>query len=339
MAIKNYRFQRILVTNSETRYKAQYQKDGMFYIGSGHKTAIVQSMSKKLEDGVTPFVVKFAPRQMEVLIDIDTSNPQQVDFLNIIKDDPEVKTRKKIDGSFRFELIDDEEEVNMDVIDIKSRATVSNIILSMPLNELKDVCYFFNFNIVDLSKSAIIAKLLHPTMGCMWSNVMMGGVYIDPRDLVINKGFGEDYHIKSTVNKAILLKIIKFNENNTYVFGDNGVILGASIDNVYAYFKSNKAMFESSLLVAVGAKDKFNEDIDFTEDLDVVKENLEDLTKNDSNIDILGRSPEWSEKERLAMEQWYRDLLKAKGRNVVGNVDAFKNDTLKGKIESLIRME
>jgi hypothetical protein len=339
MAIKNYRFHRILVTNSETRYKAQYRKDGQDYIATNIKTAIVQSTHKVLERGIEPYKIIFAPRQMESIITIDTSNPQQVDFINLIKEDPEVKTRKKLEGSFRFELIDDEEEINMGVIDIKSRTTVSNIILSMPLKDLKDVCYFFNFDIVGLPKSAIISKLLHPTMGCMWSNVMMGGAFIDPRDLVINKGFGEDYNIKSTVNKAILLKIIKLNDNNTYVFGDNGVILGATIDNVYAYFKSNKAMFESSLMVAVSAVDKFNEDIDFTEDLNVVKENLEDLTKNDGNIDILGRSPEWSEKERLAMEQWYKDLVKAKGRSVAGNVDAFKNDTLKGKIESLIRME
>jgi len=337
MAIKNYRFQRILVTNSETRYKAQYPKDGNFCIGTHIKTAIVQTINKKLEDGLLPYTIIFAPKQMEAIISIDSSEPKQVDFINIIKEDPCVKTKQKLDGSFRFMLVDDEEEVNLDVIDIKARATVSNIILSMPMEKLKEVCYFFNFNIVGLPKSAIISNLLNPLMGSMWQPVMMGGVSIDPKAMIINNGFDEDYHVRSNVNKAILLNIIKLNNNNTYVFGDNGVILGATIDNVYAYFKSNKAMFESSLLIAVRAKDNFNEDIDFTEDLDVVKANLEDLTKNQSNIDILDKCPNWTPAEREAMELWYMDLVKAKGRKINGNVNGFKDETLKEKIEALIR--
>jgi hypothetical protein len=202
---------------------------------------------------------------------------------------------------------------------------VGNIVFAMPMKDLVDLCFYFNFNIIGKSKEDVLTLLLHPTSGSLWSNVMFGNKSINPCDVILNRSYGEDFLIKSTINKAVILGIIKLSAGGSYTYGDSGVILGVDIESVYAYFKTNIDTFRSSLYPSVQASDILPESIDYTKDLDNIQLVMSEKKEEMRNTDVLLMDTwDLSDKERAIQE--------AIDLGVIGNVKGFKEETLREKI-------
>ena len=328
-AIKKYKLKRVIAgsTNNSTKYwgKFQYQrKDGAREDVTLTKDFSVIKGNAPLNDKKI-FEVPFQKFGFEYELIVDSDNKAQQLFLEALRLDPKIHSTGQVKTGHLYHLVDENYEALQTALDIKKRANVTNLIYSLSLSKLTDLCYFVGANIKGKSKEEIYGILLHPTMGKIFSRSLRAeDNYVD---MVLNGNFGSDFDVKVSVNKAVVLGIIS-QSNGAYYMGSGGTILGTSIDAVYAFFRENKAVFVSGLLPELQSKDILPESIDFDKELGEVEEAIK---AEEVGKPFLGENGKLTEDKRAELLARAEELGKL-GYKIQGNIKAFSDSVLIDKI-------
>lgn len=323
-AIKKYKLKRVITggTNNSIKYwgKFQYQKK------DGTREDVVLTKNFEVIKGNAPlndrkiFEVTFQKFGHEYELIVDADNKAQQLFLEALRLDPKVHSSGQLKTGHLYQLVDENYEALQTALDIKKRANVTNLIYSLSLNKLTDLCYFVGANIKGKSKEEIYGILLHPTNGKIFSRSLRSEDNFV--DMVLNGNFGSDFDVKVSVNKAVVLGIIS-QSNGAYYMGSGGTILGTSIDSVYAFFRENKAVFTSGLLPELQAKDVLPESIDFDKELGEVEA---DIKAEKVGKPFLGENGKLTDEKREELR------ARAKELKIQGFVNNFSDSVLVEKV-------
>lgn len=333
-AIKKYKLKRVISGggNNTTTYWGSftYQKK------DGTREQVTLTNNFEVIKGEVPkdkkaLIIKFSNPNFEYDINVDSDNKAQQLFLEAMRLDEKIHSVGKLKTGHLWQLVDENYEAVQTALEIKKRANVTSLIYKLSAEKLSKLCYRLNVNISNKKKEEIYGLLLHPFKGTVFSRDLRGDDnYVD---LILNGDFGSDFDVKSDVNKAVILGIIK-QANGTYFLGNSPV--GTTIDNVYAFMKGNMQIYNTSLLNELQAKDNLPESIDFDNEL----EEVEDAIKNENaNTPFLDENGKLTEEKRAELMKRAEELA-ALGYKIQGNIKVFSDRVLVDKVmraEGLLR--
>jgi hypothetical protein len=326
-ATKKYKLKRVISggTNNASTYWGKFtytKKDGT-------KEDVTLTENYEVIKGNLPlggkkiFKVGFRSFGYEHEIIVDADNKQQQLFLEALRLDPKVHSIGSLKTGNIWHLVDENYEAIQVALEIKKRAAITNHVYALSKAALAKLCYFLNENIVGKSKETIYGMLLHPISGKIFSRPLRAeNNYVDT---ILNGAFGSDYDVRSSVNKAVILKVINHN-NGAYYFGNT--IVGTTIDSVYAFFRENQAVFNSGLLPELDTKDFLPESIDFDNELEIVEE---DMKNENANTPFLGENGKLTPEKRAELLKRAEEL-KTLGFRINGFINNFSDAVLVQKV-------
>lgn len=325
-AIKKYKLKRVISGggNNTTKYWGVFnyqKKDGLM-------EQIVLTNDFKVIKGevpkdVKPLLITFSNPHFEYEINVDSDNKAQQFFLEAMRLDDKVHSTGKLKTGHLWQLVDENYEAIQTALEIKKRANVTSLIYKLSAERLSKLCYRLNVNISNKKKEEIYGLLLHPLSGKVFSKDLRGDDnYVD---LILNGEFGSDFDVKSDVNKAVILGIIK-QTNGTYFLGNT--IVGTTIDNVYAFMKENPQVYSTSLLNELETKDNLPESIDFDNELGMVEEAIKSENANTPFLDENGKLTDEKRAELIKRA----DELSGLGFRIQGNIKSFSDKVLVDKV-------
>ena len=325
MGIKKYKLKRIIQgsANNMTSYWGKFSHT----LKNGQKEEVTLTMTGEvitggapLKDGRKVLKIPFKTPYYEHEFVVDTDNMQQQLFLEKMRLDPKVHSIGKFKPGHLWQLVDENYEAVQEALEIKKRANITHRIYAMGMKELSKLCYFLNVGVNGLSKELIYGKLLHPTKGKIFSIPMRDES--NWVDIILNGDFGNDYDVKSSVNKAIILVII-IQKNGAYFMNNGGAVLGTTIDSVYAYFRENINVYTSGLLPELESKDVLPESIDYEGELESV---MGVIKSAESTAPILGENGKMTDEKRAELRK------RAKEIGVKGIIQNFSDAVLVQKV-------
>ncbi len=330
-AIKKYKLKRVINGggNNATTYWGKFvhtKKDGT-------KEDVTLTETYEVIKGNMPlggrkvFKVGFRSAGYEHEIVIDADNKAQQLFLEAIRLDPKVHSVGSLKTGHLWQLVDENYEAIQTALEIKKRANVTTLIYGLGKEDLAKLCYYLNENIVGKPKEVIYGLLLHPTRGKVFSRSLRAeDNYVDT---ILNSEFGNDFDVKSSVNKAVILKVIT-NNNGAFYFGNT--IVGTTIESVYGFFRENNPVFVNALLPELAKKDYLPESIDYDNELELVEEELKNENANKPFLDENGKMSAEKREELIKRAAELKEL----GFPIQGNIAKFSDSVL---IEKVTRNE
>jgi len=330
-AIKKFKLKRVINggSNNSTKYwgKFTYQKK------DGTREEVTLTQGFEVIKGNAPlngkkiFEFNFRTAGLEYELIVDSDNKAQQLFLEALRLDPKIHSKGELQTGHLYQLVDEHYETIQTALEIKKRANVTQKIYAMGMKQLSELCYFMVQNIQGKSKQEIYGLLLHPITGKVFSKSLRAeNNYVD---MILSENFGGDFNVRSSVNKAIILGIIKQN-NGTYQMGTT--IVGTTIDSVYSFFTQNSAVFTSGLLPELESKDVLPENIDYDGELEDIQE---DIKQDQVGKPFLGENGKLTEEKRAELLKRVEELG-ALGYKIQGNVKNFSDSVL---IEKVTRAE
>ena len=258
--------------------------------------------------------------------EINTEDKKEAEFLDYMKKDSRIYFKggsRPMSSSCLYELIDvNGDEINT-AIEIKKRGKVTNLIYSMPTEELVKICYYFNANIAGKSKEGIYNMLLHWENGYLFRSLKVGNKNVVPMDVILSEGFGAEFEIRTAVNKAIITGVIK-NRGGVYFLGELGTPLGQTPEQVYSYMEQNKPVFDGSLQYLL-KDEQLPESIDYSGELGSVQADYT-AAKEIKAKEFEPFTGSFSTLQREAYEKEAAEL------KIIGNIPGFKDETLYQKV-------
>jgi len=325
-AVKRYVLKRIIAggSNNTTKYWGEFtyaKKDGS-------REKITLTSTFEVFKGEAPkekkaMIINFPNPNFEYEINVDSDNKAQQLWLEALRLDEKVHSVGKLKTGHLWQLVDENYEAVQTALEIKKRANVTNLIYKLSVEKLSKICYRLNVNIRGKKKEEIYGLLLHPFRGVVFSKDLRGeDNYVD---LILNGDFGSDFDVKSDVNKAVVLGIIK-QTNGVYYLGNTPI--GTNIDGAYSFMRENMQVYNSSLLPELEQKDNLPESIDFDNELEMVEDAIKIENANTPFLDENGKLTDEKRAELIKRA----DELKGLGFPIQGNIKAFSDKVLVDKV-------
>jgi len=325
-AVKRYVLKRIIAggSNNTTKYWGEFtyaKKDGS-------REKITLTSTFEVFKGEAPkekkaMKISFPNPNFEYEINVDSDNKAQQLWLEALRLDEKVHSVGKLKTGHLWQLVDENYEAVQTALEIKKRANVTNLIYKLSAEKLSKLCYRLNENIRGKKKEEIYGLLLHPFRGVVFSKDLRGeDNYVD---LILNGDFGSDFDVKSDVNKAVVLGIIK-QTNGVYYLGNTPI--GTNIDGAYSFMRENMQVYNSSLLPELEQKDNLPESIDFDNELEMVEDAIKIENANTPFLDENGKLTDEKRAELIKRA----DELKGLGFPIQGNIKAFSDKVLVDKV-------
>lgn len=216
---------------------------------SNGRVAINRELTK--EEQVFTKVFSY-PTEFEYVHNYEDTNKDEILWAEKLKRHVLVKS----DGNTNclnpiFQINDSKKNLNKKVEDIKLKLMVGNMINGMRISEMCNIAYYKGEDISKLNAEQIYLKLCDFNTGILMKN---------PQE-TIDSFYNPDKDIIITVNKAIVLEVIK-KVNGQYYIGQE--IVGKDVASVVGYCKSNKQIYENFIQREVENNDKLP--IDMNED-------------------------------------------------------------------------
>jgi len=325
-AVKRYILKRIIAggNNNTTKYwgSFSYQKK------DGSRETVTLTSAFEVFKGEVPkekkaMIINFPNPNFEYEINVDSDNKAQQLWLEAMRLDEKVHSVGKLKTGHLWQLVDENYEAVQTALEIKKRANVTNLIYKLSVEKLSKLCYFVNEPIYGKKKEEIYGLLLHPFRGKIFSRDLRGeDNYVD---LILNGDFGSDFDVKSDVNKAVILGIIK-QTNGVYYLGNTPI--GTNIDSVYSFMRENMQVYNSSLLSELEQRDNLPESIDFDNELGAVEEAIKSENANTPFLDENGKLTDEKRAELIKRA----DELKGLGFPVQGNIKVWSDKVLVDKV-------
>ena len=314
------------IMHGQSNYWAKFQVDGVEYALRDNPKRVIKGPSYSKEDEAAIIKWNYTKDNRFYGFEIDPNDKHEAEFLAFLKKDSRIFVKggtRQMSSITQYELIDiNGDEINT-ALEIKKRAKVSNIIYSMPLAELVKLCYYFNANIANKTKEGIYNLLLHWETGYLFKSMKAGGKDIVPMDVILEQGFGSEFEIRTAVNKAIILGVIKM-RGGVYYLGELGNPIGSTPEQIYSFMEQNKQIFDGSLQYLL-KDEKLPESIDYSNELSTVEFDFGALNEAKKE-EIREFTGEFTPQERM------KYIAEAKSIGVQGNIDGFKDETLYYKV-------
>lgn len=141
-----------------------------------------------------------------------------------------------------FELINVGEEQNEKVLSIKKMRRVMNIVDSLNIKGIYNLCNYLRIDVSGKDIADIYVLLLDPTKGFAYKEY----------DKVVNLEKDEDAELTINVHKAIMFRLVE-QKGNEYHYG--GKMAAASLSELYFYFKNSTDLYEKGLKPAIAERE------------------------------------------------------------------------------------
>lgn len=133
-----------------------------------------------------------------------------------------------------LEMIDVQQQSNKQVVDLKKRNEVFNIINNLDVKEVFNLCNYLGLNVSGKDMNDIFIMLLNNNDGVAYENYDKVKLYEKDADALL----------KVIINKALILGRIE-KHNDGFYFGNK--IVAASLDELYFYCKNNEEVYETGI--------------------------------------------------------------------------------------------
>ena len=169
------------------------------------------------------------------------------------------------------EMIDVQDKGNKEVIEIKKRKELMNIIDNANVKEIYNMCNYIQLNVSGMDMNDIYLLLLNTNDGLAYSNYDKIKMYEKDADATM----------KVVINKALILNIVDKRTDGFY-FGNK--IIAASLDELLFFCKNNEEIYKVGIEKVVAEKEvNLPITIQYTENFELGNKELKEKIEEEKN--------------------------------------------------------